>query len=72
MELARRTSKSGKVYRIWEELSAWTMYTIEFLKVAKHKDGTTCNVWFPAYEPKQKVFKSIAEARLEFENFLNA
>lgn len=71
MEIARKTAKSGKVYRIWEDSGVFSMYTIEFLKMYHYNDGTSCNCWMPAYEPKQKIFTSITDVRQAFEDFLN-
>ena len=70
MEIYKRTSKSGRVYRILKEIPAWEMYVIEYLRTGKCKDGSEYRAWYPAYEPKQKVFTSIHEAKIAFLAFL--
>ena len=70
MEIARATSKSGVVYRLWEDFAGLSFYTIEYLKVYPNQYGTESNAWFPAYEPRNKVFNQISEARKAFEDFL--
>ena len=71
MEIARRTSKSGVTYRLWEDFAGLSLYTIEYLKVYPNQYGTETNVWFPAYEPQNKCFTHISEARSAFEGFLD-
>ena len=70
MEILKRTSKSGRVYRIYQEISSWEMYVIEYLKTGECKDGSEFMAWYPAYEPKNKVFTSLKEAQTAFEAFL--
>ena len=73
MEIARKTSKSGIVYRIWEDRCVgFSMYTIEFLKTYHYDDGTPCECWCPAYDPKNRIFTQIQEARNAFEGFLES
>lgn len=72
MEIKRKESKSGKVFRIW----SWTacnemFYEIEYLRVYKDSDTEKdCfNAWFSAFDP-QKVFHSYEEAKAEFDKLL--
>jgi len=65
-----KTSKSGTLYRIIKELPACNLFEIEFQKVYKQEDGTDFFAWFPAYEPKQKFFRSEEEAMSAFNAFL--
>ena len=67
MEVLRGTSKSGKVYRIYDGCPICGVYTIEFLKRDEESDF---DMWCPAYEPKNKVFGKLSEAKIAFEAFL--
>jgi hypothetical protein len=70
MEILKKTSKSGRVYRIYKEFSSWDLYVIEWLQIGKCDDGSDFKMWNPAYEPKNKVFTSAKEAQVAFEAFL--
>lgn len=72
MEILKSTSKSGKVFRIYKEFESWDLFVIEFLKIGKCEDGTDFRMWYPAYEPKNKVFSSIDEAKIAFAAFLQS
>ena len=62
--ITQGTSTNGTTYRIicWSACNQ-NFFEIERLKVYYHDDGTPCNCWFPAYEPKQKTFTNINEAQ---------
>lgn len=70
MEVLKKESKSGRIYRIYKEVAAWDLYVIEFLKTGKCADGSEFRAWFPAYEPKNKVFDSFENAKIAFDAFL--
>lgn len=70
MEVLKRTSKSGKVYRILKMVPAWDLYLIEYAKNYTNNDGEKTLVWFPAYEPKNEVFTSLNECKIALKAFL--
>ena len=72
MEIIKKESKSGKVFRIYKEVSAWDMYVIEWLTVGKCEDGSDYRFWSPAYEPKNKIFTDLNEAYTAFNAFLQS
>lgn len=72
MEILKSTSKSGKVFRILKEVPAWDLYCIEFLKIGKCSDGSEFRAWMPAYEPTNKCFNSLKEAKIAFDAFLQS
>lgn len=71
MEITR-TSKSGRVYRIIKLVPAWELYTIEYLSVGHLNDGSEYKCWYPAYEPKNKVFDSLSDCKIAFMAFLQS
>lgn len=70
MEIVKKTSKSGITFRIYKEIPTWDLYVIEYLKTGVCADGSEFRGWFPAYEPKNKVFASVKEAMVAFDAFL--
>lgn len=64
MEILRKQSKSGELYRIYKEDSIYDMFVIE-----KRKEKFGC--CFPAYEPKQKVFTTIKQAENAFNEIID-
>lgn len=72
IEKLRQTAKNGKVFRIIQEVPAWTLYVIEFGKIQLDRDNYPVMVWYPAYEPKNRVFTDYKEACDHFDTFLAA
>ena len=70
MEILRRTSKSGKVFRIYDNCISSHIYEIEFKKVYYTESGSECVCWFPAFEPKNKLFTNLDDAKEELEKLL--
>ena len=59
MEVLRKTKKSnGVVYRIYDNHPVYHIYEIEF------KKGS---FWFPAFNPKNKLFSDLEIAKSELD-----
>ena len=70
MEVLRKESKSGKVFRIYDNNPTCHIYEIEFLTIYKNEDGSPFYCWKPAFEPKNKLFSDLDKAKAEFEKLL--
>ena len=64
MEILRRTSKSGKVFRIIKTFEVWDLYDIEYLKIYKNDDGSEFHAWFPLFEPSNVSYDGFDKAQL--------
>ena len=62
MEVLRKKSNSGKVFRIMDDLPNYGhYYVIEYLKD---------DAWWPAFEPVNHCFKKQSEAEMILETLL--
>lgn len=71
MEVLRKKSKNGVIFRIMDDIPSIHYYCIEWLKVYYYDDGTPCDVWNPAFEPKNKCFISWDEVKSLFDEFIS-
>ena len=65
MEIARRRSNKGIIYRIMDDVPSVHCYCIEYAKTFEDK-GEIIYGWYPLYEP-QKTFASFDEVKEIFE-----
>ena len=69
MEVLRKLAKNGRVYRIVKDYAGLTpLFSIEFLR--EYEDDF--RAWFPAYEPKNKIYPSLQDCLEDFKKFIAA
>lgn len=69
MEVTRMKSKSGKLYRIMDDIPSVHLYCIEYAKTFEDK-GEIIYGWYPLYEPKNKTFTDFKEVKELFKKLI--
>lgn len=69
MEITRQRSKSGKLYRIMDDIPSVHCYCIEYAKTFEDK-GEIIYGWYPLYEPKNKYFSEWNEVKELFDKLI--
>ena len=69
MEITRQRSKSGKLYRIMDDIPSVHYYCIEYAKTCEDK-GEIIYGWYPLYEPKNKCFSDWNEVKELFDKLI--
>lgn len=71
MEVLRQKSKSGKLFRIVDDIPSVHYYCIEYAKTFNDK-GQIIFGWYPLYEPSNKSFTSWDEVKALFDKQLES
>lgn len=71
MEVLRQRSKSGKLFRIVDDIPAVHYYCIEYAKTY-NDEGDIIYGWYPLFEPTNKCFSDWNEVKALFDKQLES
>ena len=70
MEVLRKQTESGKVYRVYDNNPTWHIYEIERLHLYKFNDGEDFICWEPVVLPV-KLYTNLDEAKAELDRLIS-